>query len=71
MNATTKAFELSNFYVGSHNIVQVDVRNQGEPCIRITFEHDLEPQIRKEIIEKARPFHVRFVKHPLSRGITK
>jgi hypothetical protein len=71
MNATTKAFEIATAYVGSHNIIQVDVRNQREPYIRVTFEHALEPSVRKEIIEMASPFHVRFVDHPLNRMVTK
>lgn len=71
MNATSKATSLAVSYVGKNNIVQIDVRNQNDPYIRVMFEHALDPHVRKEITEQAQPFHVRFVDHPLNKMVTK
>lgn len=47
-------------YIGNHGITQIEVRNQNDPHIKVTFERQLDPQVRKEIIEAAKPFHVKF-----------
>lgn len=60
MNATETALALGAKYIGSHGITQIDVRNANDPHIRVTFERHLDPHIRREIEQAAKPFHVKF-----------